>query len=123
VLACWVSAPAEAAPEPDDAVSGFQGGAFLHPDLERAASAWGEARGGATYTALRDVWQQWDRADPNQVEEVLREASQSSALTPPERAYAELLVAYSRLRRQSRRAAARHGARLCRSLARARPLR
>jgi tetratricopeptide (TPR) repeat protein/transglutaminase-like putative cysteine protease len=99
-LACWVSAPAEAAAAPAaDDVSGYQGGAFLHPDLERAASAWGQARGGATYTALRDVWQQWDRADPSQVEEVLRDASQSSALTPPQRAYAELLVAYSRLRR------------------------
>jgi len=98
-VACWVSAPAEAAAEPAGDVSGFQGGAFLHPDLERAASAWGEARGGATYTALREVWQQWDRADPSQVEEVLREASQSSALTPPQRTYAELLVAYSRLRR------------------------
>src|SRR3954468_2557356 len=40
VLACWVSAPAEAAGEPGDDVRGFQGGAFLHPDLERAASAW-----------------------------------------------------------------------------------
>jgi transglutaminase-like putative cysteine protease/tetratricopeptide (TPR) repeat protein len=106
VLATWVSAPAEAAGEPrDDA--GYQGGAYFHPDLERAASAWGQARGGATYTALRDVWQQWDRADPDQVEEVLREASDSPKLTRAQRVYAELLVAYSRLRRGDAREAQR----------------
>jgi tetratricopeptide (TPR) repeat protein len=48
---------------------------------------------------LRQVWQQWDRADPAQVEEALREASQSPRLTPAQRVYAELLVAYARLRR------------------------
>jgi cellulose synthase operon protein C len=106
VLAAWVSAPADAAAEPDED-AGFRGAAHFHPDLERAASAWGEARGGAVYTALRDVWQQWDRADPNQVEEVLREASQSPKLTPAQRAYAELLVAYARLRRGDGREAQR----------------
>jgi cellulose synthase operon protein C len=106
VLATWVSAPAEAADDAEgDAV--YQGGAHFHPDLERAASAWGEARGGARYTALREVWQQWDRAAPDQVEQVLREASESSRLTPAQRAYAELLVAYSRLRRGDARDAQR----------------
>jgi tetratricopeptide (TPR) repeat protein len=105
-LATWVSTPAEAAGEPVDE-PGFQGGAHFHPDLERAASAWEQARGGATYTALRHVWQQWDRADPNQVEEVLREASESPKLTRAQRAYAELLVAYSRLRRGDGRDAQR----------------
>src|SRR4051812_24285659 len=98
VLACWVSAEPEAGAAPDNE-AGYQGGAYLHPDLERAAAAWGEARGGAAYTALREVWQQWDRADPGQVEEALREASASPKLTPAQRAYAELLVAYARLRR------------------------
>ncbi len=98
VLASWVSGPASAAPELE-AEPGFEGGAYFHPDLERAAAAWPKATGAATYTALREVWQQWDRADPAQVEEVLREASERPSLSPPLRAYAELLVAYARLRR------------------------
>jgi tetratricopeptide (TPR) repeat protein/transglutaminase-like putative cysteine protease len=106
VLACWVSAEPEARAAPAEE-PGYQGAAYFHPDLERAASAWGEARGGATYTALRDVWQQWDRADPSQVEEALREASVSPKLTPAQRAYAELLVAYARLRRGDGRDAQR----------------
>jgi tetratricopeptide (TPR) repeat protein/transglutaminase-like putative cysteine protease len=98
VLLSWVSSDARGAPEPDTD-AGFGGGAFFHPDLERAAAEWARARGASAYTALRQVWQQWDRADPAQVEEVLREASQSPRLAPPLRAYAELLVAYARLRR------------------------
>jgi transglutaminase-like putative cysteine protease/tetratricopeptide (TPR) repeat protein len=114
VLAGWVSVGAEAAAQPGEPGedAGYQGGAHFHPDLEAAANAWPEARGGAIYTALRDVWQQWDRADPNQVEEVLREASQSQRLTPAQRVYAELLVAYARLRRGDTREAQRSIARL-----------
>jgi transglutaminase-like putative cysteine protease/predicted TPR repeat methyltransferase len=97
-LAVWVSAAAEASAQPEED-PGYQGGAYFHPDLERAAGGWAEARGGAVYTALREVWQQWDRADPSQVEEVLLEASRSQRLTPAQKAYADLLVAYSRLRR------------------------
>ena len=106
VLASWVSAAAGAGAAPEPGAE-YRGSAWYHPDLERAASAWRSARGGATYTALREVWQQWDRADPSQVEEVLREASQSPALTPAQRAYAELLVAYARLRRGDARDAQR----------------
>jgi tetratricopeptide (TPR) repeat protein/transglutaminase-like putative cysteine protease len=106
VLASWVSAAAGAGAAPEPATD-YRGSAWYHPDLERAESAWRAARGGATYTALREVWQQWDRADPGQVEEVLREASQSPALTPAQRGYAELLVAYARLRRGDARDAQR----------------
>jgi tetratricopeptide (TPR) repeat protein/transglutaminase-like putative cysteine protease len=98
VLALWVSA-GSAREAKDEADGGFGGGAFFHPDLERAAAEWSQGSGAAAYTALREVWQHWDRADPAQVEEVLREASQSPKLSPPLRAYAELLVAYARLRR------------------------
>ena len=106
VLASWVSAAAGAGAAPEPAAD-YRGSAWYHPELERAANAWRTARGGATYTALREVWQQWDRADPGQVEEVLREASQSPALTPAQRAYADLLVAYARLRRGDARDAQR----------------
>ena len=81
-----------------EAAAEYRGNGWYHPDLERAASAWRSSRGGATYTALREVWQQWDRADPSQVEEVLRDATESPSLTPAQRAYAELLAAYARLR-------------------------
>ncbi|MEY4549707.1 MAG: hypothetical protein RL685_5902 [Pseudomonadota bacterium] len=77
----------------------YQGGAFLHPDLERALSEWPQVSGGATYTALRELWQTWDRAQPAQVEEALREVSLDPRLTPAQRANAELLGAYARLRR------------------------
>lgn len=94
----WVSTSVRASPErqPDN---GFRGGVFFHPDLERAAREWPRARGGGVYTALREVWRQWDRAEPAQVEEVLRDAARSRSLSAPARAYAELLVAYARLRR------------------------
>ncbi len=85
----------------------YQGGAFLHPDLERALAEWPRSSGGAIYAALRELWQLWDRAQPAQVEEALRELSQDPRLTPAQRAYAELLVAYARLRRGDDKDAAR----------------
>ncbi|MEO8180617.1 MAG: DUF3857 domain-containing protein [Deltaproteobacteria bacterium] len=83
-------------PEPP---SGYRGGAFLHPDLERALAEWSQVSGGPAYTALRSLWLTWDRADPAQVEEALHEASVDPRSPPALRAYAELLVAYARLRR------------------------
>ena len=71
----------------------------MHPDLERALAEWARASGGPAYTALRELWQTWDRAEPAQVEEALHEASIDPRSSPPLRAYAELLVAYARLRR------------------------
>jgi Tfp pilus assembly protein PilF/transglutaminase-like putative cysteine protease len=82
-----------------ESTSGYQGGAFLHPDLEHALTEWSEAKGAAAYTALRGIWQTWDRAEPDQVEEALHEISGGARLSPPLRAYADLLVAYARLRR------------------------
>lgn len=70
-----------------------------HPELARATAHLSAARGAAVYTALREVWATWDRADPSQVEEVLSSAETSASLEPAQRSYAALLHAYARLRR------------------------
>ncbi len=57
------------------------------------------ARGPLVYAALRKLWRQWDQQDPAQVEEALSEIANGNEATPPARAYAGLLVAYSRRRR------------------------
>ena len=57
------------------------------------------ARGALVYAALRKLWRQWDQGDPAQVEEALGEIANGTEATPPARAYAGLLVAYSRRRR------------------------
>ena len=85
-------------PPPEPPID-YQGGAFFHPDLERALAEWSRSSGGPAYTALRELWQTWDRAEPAQVEEALHEASVDRRSPAPLRAYAELLVAYARLRR------------------------
>ncbi|HVZ36392.1 MAG TPA: tetratricopeptide repeat protein, partial [Polyangiaceae bacterium] len=92
----WVSVAA-AQPEPEQ--PDYRGGAYFHPDLEHAIADWSAASGAAGYTALRAIWQTWDRAEPAQVEEALREAALTPRLSPPLRTYAELLSAYARLRR------------------------
>jgi len=98
VLSLCVSV-ATARPVEPELAPPYQGGAFFHPDLERALEQWSKASGGPAYTALRQVWQTWDRADPAQVEEALLAASAAPGLSPPLRVYAQLLVAYARLRR------------------------
>jgi cellulose synthase operon protein C len=71
----------------------------FHPDLARAMGELESARGPALYTALRALWDTWDRADPAQVEEALIFARSWTQLPPPVRAYAGLLGAYARSRR------------------------
>ncbi len=71
----------------------------LLPRLAQLRTEVTKARGPHAYVALRNIWAQWDRGDPGDVEEILHEVavdpSQSSAL----RAYAGLLEAYARRRR------------------------
>ncbi len=96
MVALWVSGatpPARAT----EAEPFYSGGAYFHPDLARTLDQASRATGGAAYTALRLIWQLWDRADPAQVEESL--SAIGERLDPPQRAYAELLGAYARLRR------------------------
>jgi cellulose synthase operon protein C len=57
------------------------------------------AGGPMAYQALRKVWSEWDRGDPGDVEETLRDVAQDASATPPIRAYAGLLEAYARRRR------------------------
>jgi cellulose synthase operon protein C len=57
------------------------------------------ARGPLSYQALRKVWSEWDRGDPGDVEETLRDVAQDATVAPPTRAYAGLLEAYARRRR------------------------
>ena len=80
---------------------------LFHPDLLEAAGGLGRARGPEVYAALRGVWDTWDRADPNQVEELLESASHDARLGAPAQTYAALLGAYARLRRGDVAAAAR----------------
>lgn len=72
---------------------------LFHPDLLRAERALETAKGPEVYSALRQIWLSWDRADPHQVETALRRAEGNPRLSAPGRAYAKLLTAYSRLRR------------------------
>jgi tetratricopeptide (TPR) repeat protein len=71
----------------------------FHPDLERALDEIESARGPQLYTALRALWDTWDRADPEHVEEALLLARSQARLPFPVRAYAGLLSAYARSRR------------------------
>jgi tetratricopeptide (TPR) repeat protein/transglutaminase-like putative cysteine protease len=57
------------------------------------------ASGPAAYVALRRLWREWDQGDPALVEEAIAEVSSDPHLSPPVRAYAQLLQAYARRRR------------------------
>ena len=57
------------------------------------------ARGPFAYLAIRKVWSEWDRGDPSEVEETLRDVAADASAPPPVRAYASLLEAYARRRR------------------------
>ena len=72
---------------------------LVHPDLDSATERLFSSRGPEAYTTLRKVWDTWDRADPERVEQVLRLAADSAKLSPQVRAYARLLSAYARSRR------------------------
>ena len=52
-----------------------------------------------SYLALRNVWAEWDRGDPDEVEETLHDVAVDASASPPVRAYAGLLEAYARRRR------------------------
>ena len=71
----------------------------IHPELERALQTLDKSGGATAYSALRRVWDMWDRADPAQVEAALELASRSPKLAPSAQAYAGTLAAYARLRR------------------------
>ena len=57
------------------------------------------ARGPLAYMALRNVWSQWEGADPAAVEEILRQVSTDGSEPAAVRIYAALLQAYARRRR------------------------
>ena len=57
------------------------------------------ASGPLAHVALRRLWGEWDRGDPSELEEVLREVTADTALPAPVRAYGGLLEAYARRRR------------------------
>lgn len=86
--------------------------AQFHPELDEATGQLARARGPETYTALREVWGTWDRAEPLHVEEALRAASRDRRATPPVRAYATLLTAFARIRRGDTHTATRQIAEL-----------
>lgn len=71
----------------------------VQPELARAAREARVATGPEVYSALREIWRTWDRADPTQVEEALRAVAESAATPPPAQVYARLLTAYARRRR------------------------
>ena len=51
------------------------------------------------YVTLRNIWTEWDRGEPAEVEETLHAIGQDAAERAPVRAYAQLLEAYARRRR------------------------
>ncbi len=80
------------------------GAAWFHPALEQSAEELKQinpraARGAHAYAALRELWSTWDRADPTQVEALLRLTAEDPRLMPSPRAYAKTLAAYARTRR------------------------
>lgn len=91
-LVCTFAVEAEAAPTPADARSAEE-------ELLDAALTLDRARGLEAYVALREIWGQWEKADPKQVEALLRRAAQSPKYAEPVRIYAEILSAYARIRR------------------------
>jgi len=67
-------------------------------EIQRLAA---EVRKGAMpygYAALRQLWAEWDRRDPTEVERALASVATDTQLPPPLRAYAGLLEAYARRR-------------------------
>jgi len=71
----------------------------IHRDVLEASATLASAKGPDAYTALRELWRTWDRADPTHVEEAIVAATESKSLSAPVRVYAELLAAYARRRR------------------------
>jgi tetratricopeptide (TPR) repeat protein len=69
------------------------------PRLSKMHAEVTAARGPLAYVALRRIWAEWDRGDPSEVEEVLREVATDGREPAPTRAYAALLEAYARRRR------------------------
>jgi len=57
------------------------------------------ATGPFAIIALRELWAQWDEADPGMVEEILREVADDDREPTEVRAYSALLEAYARRRR------------------------
>jgi tetratricopeptide (TPR) repeat protein/transglutaminase-like putative cysteine protease len=64
------------------------------------------------YVTLRSIWSEWDRRDPAEVEEVLRDVSGDGREPPQIRTYAGLLEGYARRRRGDLAGAKRRIARL-----------
>jgi len=72
----------------------------IHPVLARKlALAVAEASDASAYARIREIWQTWEVADPNQVEAALASLAAGRTLKPPLRVYAATLEAYARRRR------------------------
>lgn len=93
VAASGASSPAAAAPAPSAAEHA------IHPDVIAAQLEYGRARGGDAYVALDRIWDTWERANPDQVEEALAWAAESKSHPASVRAYAAVLRAFARVRR------------------------
>lgn len=74
-------------------------GGIVAPAVQKAIDELGRAKGPEVYTSLREIWSLWDRTDPIWVEQALRQASSDPKLSKSQRAYAQLLSAYGRIRR------------------------
>ncbi len=71
----------------------------IDAELTRLSQRLALASSHEAYALLRNVWQRWEQADPDHVENVLGQAHENPKLTPGVRAYAGLLEAYARRRR------------------------
>jgi tetratricopeptide (TPR) repeat protein/transglutaminase-like putative cysteine protease len=69
------------------------------PRLAKLRADIAASSGPLAYVAVRKLWGEWDRGDPNEVEEALHEVARDTGEPAPVRAYASLLEAYARRRR------------------------
>lgn len=83
-----------AAPRPASAQA-----AALDPEVERLTQELSQVAPHEAYDVLRQIWQRWEEADPDHVENALSAARADPKLAPAVRAYAGVLEAYARRRR------------------------
>lgn len=73
--------------------------AAIDPEIERLGGELSKAAPHEAYDVLRQIWQRWEEADPDHVENALSAARGDAKLAPAVRAYAGVLEAYARRRR------------------------
>ncbi len=71
----------------------------IDPEIDALTSELSSAPSHRAYAALRKIWQRWEDAHPDHVENALVAAREDQGLAAPVRVYAGVLEAYARRRR------------------------